>query len=50
MGQGGLHGGVSQGGTLVLLGILFVMILLFETLYGRFRAFMPREVREAMAR
>jgi ABC-type uncharacterized transport system permease subunit len=34
----------------VLMGIIFVMILLFETLYGRFRVFQPREVREAMAR
>ena len=31
----------------VLMGIIFVMILLFETLYGRFRMFQPREVREA---
>ncbi len=34
----------------VLMGIIFVLILLFETLYGRFRVFQPREVREAMAR
>jgi ABC-type uncharacterized transport system permease subunit len=33
----------------VLMGILFVMILLFETLYRRWRIFLPREVREAMA-
>jgi len=33
----------------VLMGTIFVMILLCETLYGRFRIFMPREVREAMA-
>jgi ABC-type uncharacterized transport system permease subunit len=26
----------------VLMGIIFVMILLFETLYGRFRVFLPR--------
>ena len=26
----------------VLKGIMFVMILLFDTLYGRFRAFQPR--------
>jgi general nucleoside transport system permease protein len=31
----------------VLMGTIFVVILLFETLYGRFRVFMPREVREA---
>jgi simple sugar transport system permease protein len=30
----------------VLMGFMFVMILLFETLYGRFRVFQPREVRE----
>jgi general nucleoside transport system permease protein len=34
----------------VLMGTIFVMILLCETLYGRFRIFMPREVREAMAK
>jgi ABC-type uncharacterized transport system permease subunit len=28
----------------VLMGIIFVMILLFETFYGRFRAFQPRLV------
>jgi simple sugar transport system permease protein len=28
----------------VLMGIIFVMILLFETLYGRFRVFQPRLV------
>jgi general nucleoside transport system permease protein len=34
----------------VLMGMLFVTILLFETLYRRWRIFLPREVREAMAR
>jgi general nucleoside transport system permease protein len=34
----------------VLMGTIFVAILLCETLYGRFRIFMPREVREAMAK
>jgi general nucleoside transport system permease protein len=34
----------------VLMGTIFVMILLCETLYGRFRIFMPREVREARAK
>ncbi len=34
----------------VLMGTIFIMILLSETLYGRFRVFMPREVREAMAK
>jgi general nucleoside transport system permease protein len=33
----------------VLMGIIFVMILLSESLYGRFRVFQPREVREAVA-
>jgi ABC-type uncharacterized transport system permease subunit len=33
----------------VLMGIIFVMILLAESLYGRFRVFQPREVREAIA-
>jgi simple sugar transport system permease protein len=33
----------------VLMGLIFVMILLFETLYGRFRVFLPRESREALA-
>ena len=31
------------------MGIMFVMILLFETLYGRFRIFQPREIQEAAA-
>jgi simple sugar transport system permease protein len=34
----------------VLMGTMFVLILLCETLYGRWRIFQPREVREAMAR
>jgi len=34
---------------LVFTGLVFVMVLLFETLYGRFRVFAPREVREALA-
>ncbi len=34
----------------VFMGIIFVMILFFETLYGRFRVFLPKDVREAMAR
>ncbi len=38
---------LPDASTQVLMGIMFVMILLFETLYGRFRVFMPREVREA---
>jgi hypothetical protein len=31
------------------MGIIFVMILLSESLYGRLRIFQPREVREAVA-
>ena len=31
-----------------LMGLMFVMLLWFDTYYGRFRVFMPREVREAM--
>jgi ABC-type uncharacterized transport system permease subunit len=41
---------VPDASVQVLMGIIFVMILLFETLYGRFRIFMPRDVREAMAK
>jgi general nucleoside transport system permease protein len=33
----------------VLMGIIFVMILLSEALYGRLRIFQPREIREAVA-
>jgi simple sugar transport system permease protein len=36
---------MRDASTLVFMGILFVMILLFETLYGRFRVFLPRQVR-----
>ena len=32
----------------VLMGIMFVMILLSESLYGRLRIFQPREVREVV--
>jgi simple sugar transport system permease protein len=32
----------------VLMGMIFVIILLFDTLYGRFRVFQPREVKEAV--
>ena len=34
----------------VLMGTMFLMVLSFETLYGRLRFFQPKEVREAMAR
>jgi ABC-type uncharacterized transport system permease subunit len=40
---------LPDASTQVLMGIMFIVILLFETLYGRFRVFMPREVREAAA-
>ena len=32
----------------VLMGLIFVMILLFETGYGRYKMFMARELREAL--
>jgi simple sugar transport system permease protein len=38
---------VPDASALVLQGILFVTILLFETFYGRFRVFIPRPVRTA---
>jgi simple sugar transport system permease protein len=41
--------GVKDSAAQALLGILMVMIILSETLYGRFRLFLPREVRKAMA-
>jgi simple sugar transport system permease protein len=41
---------ISDASVKVLMGTIFVMILSFETLYGRLRVFQPREVREAMAR
>ncbi len=40
---------VPEASMQVLMGILFVMILLFETLYGRFRVFQPRELRGTVA-
>jgi len=39
---------VPDASVQVLMGIMFVMILLSEALYGRIRAFQPREVREAI--
>ena len=42
--------GLPDASIFCLQGTLFVTILSFETLYRRFRIFMPREVREAMAR
>jgi simple sugar transport system permease protein len=42
--------GLYDAAMLHFMGIIFVMILLFETLYGRFRVFLPKDVREAMAR
>jgi general nucleoside transport system permease protein len=41
--------GVFDASAYVLLGILIVMIILSETLYGRFRIFLPRDVQKAMA-
>jgi ABC-type uncharacterized transport system permease subunit len=41
---------ISDASVKVLMGTIFVLILSFETLYGRFRVFQPAEVREAMAR
>ena len=40
---------VPDASAQVLMGILFVTILLFETLYGRLRVFIPRQVQEAAA-
>jgi simple sugar transport system permease protein len=39
---------IPDASVLVLMGIIFVTILFAESLYGRIRAFQPREVREAM--
>jgi ABC-type uncharacterized transport system permease subunit len=57
-----LFGGITASSTMIerylkvpnaaaplLMGIMFVMILLCETLYGRFRIFQPRAVKEAPA-
>ncbi len=41
--------GLPDAAVDVLVGIVFVLILLFETLYGRLRVFQPREVRPAPA-
>lgn len=41
--------GMPDASVQVLMGIMFVMILLSESLYGRFRVFQPREMREAVA-
>ena len=41
---------LSDASVKVLMGILFVTILLFETFYRRWRIFLPREVQGAMAR
>ena len=40
--------GVPDASVEVLAGIMFVVILLFETLYGRFRIFQPQETAEAV--
>jgi simple sugar transport system permease protein len=57
-----LFGGITASSTMIerylkvpnaaaplLMGIMFVMILLCETLYGRFRIFQPRAIKEAPA-
>ena len=44
------HLNVPDASVQVLMGILFVTILLFETLYGRFRVFQPVQVRGALAK
>jgi len=46
--QRNLH--VPEASIQVFMGILFMMILAFETLYGRFRIFLPRQPKEAPAR
>jgi simple sugar transport system permease protein len=42
------HLRVPDASAQVFLGILIVMIILSETLYGRFRIFQPRDVQKAM--
>jgi simple sugar transport system permease protein len=42
------HLRVPDASAQVFLGILIVMIILSETLYGRFRVFQPRDVQKAM--
>jgi general nucleoside transport system permease protein len=41
---------LNEASVQVLMGMLFITILLFETLYRRWRIFLPPEVREAVAR
>jgi len=40
---------VPEASIQVFMGIMFVMILAFETLYGRFKIFLPRQLKEAPA-
>jgi simple sugar transport system permease protein len=40
---------VPEASIQVFMGIMFVTILAFETLYGRFRVFLPRQLKEAPA-
>jgi ABC-type uncharacterized transport system permease subunit len=40
---------VPEASLQVFMGIMFMMILAFETFYGRFRIFLPRQVKEAPA-
>ncbi len=44
------HLNVPDASVQVLMGIIFVTILSFETLYGRLRLFLPVEVKGALAR
>jgi general nucleoside transport system permease protein len=44
------HLNVPDASVQVLMGVIFVAILSFETLYGRVRLFLPVEVRGALAR
>lgn len=40
---------VSDASIQVFMGTMFIMILAFETFYGRFRIFLPRQLKEAPA-
>ena len=40
---------VSEASIQVFMGTMFIMILAFETFYGRFKIFQPRQLKEAPA-
>ncbi len=40
---------VPEASIQVFMGIMFMMILAFETFYGRFRIFLPRQLKEVPA-